>query len=564
MVDPTSRTERIIAGARLVLAIAGLGLMAARPDQISQNPSGAYSVVALYLIYSIAILWTIDRSLMPIEWVAVGSQLADTMWFAVILLYTQGENSPFFLYYVYSLITASFRWGFKETLFCNTANVGMYVVVHLLTARSTSGFQRFWLGPTYLYVLACLIGYLGEHQKRIQRRLMSLAEMPRSIISQKRFSRMLEAAMTAGRKLFLAEQCILVIEDTENHQALVRRSGAGKKRKSYQLAGLPQSEIDFLCAPRSNIGYLINPYRWAARVFGLRAVMAYDFDRQRIISHEFRPDSRLSSIFEMQSMLSVPIFLGNVFRGRLYLVNRPREGFSLADLQYLQLIVSQLAPLLENFWLLQQMQRISILEEKNRIARDLHDGFLQSLASLDLRIAVFRRLLQQMSPEVENELMELQQIVRDEHVQMRSYMKRLKTPSFAGEELHKALREYLKIFERDTELKVNLSLPDPAIPLPRTVGREIYQIVHEALNNVRKHAHASQVDVCLNNSDGRLQLTICDDGRGFPTDPSEKSRNLAGFPWSIQERTRALQGTLHVDSNDGQGARLKIEIPFSA
>ena len=449
MVDPTSRTERIIAGARLVLAIAGLGLMAARPDQISQNPSRAYSVVALYLIYSIAILWVIDRSLMRIEWVAVGSQLADTLWFAVILLYTHGENSPFFLYYVYSLITASFRWGFKETLFCNTANVGMYVVVDLLTARSTSGFQRFWLGPTYLYVLACLIGYLGEHQKRIQRQLMSLAEMPRSIISQKRFSRMLEAAMTAGRKTFLAEQCILVIEDTENHQSLVRRSGAGKKRRSYQLAGLPPSEIDFLCAPRSNIGYLINPHRWAARVFGLSSVMAYDFDRQRIVSHEFKPDNRLSSIFEMQSMLSVPIFLGNVFRGRLYLVNRPREGFSLADLQYLQLIVSQLAPLLENFWLLQQMQRISVLEEKNRIARDLHDGFLQSLASLDLRIAVFRRLLQQMSPEVENELMELQQIVRDEHVQMRSYMKRLKTPSFAGEELHKALREYLKVFERD-------------------------------------------------------------------------------------------------------------------
>ena len=117
---------------------------------------------------------------------------------------------------------------------------------------------------------------------------------------------------------------------------------------------------------------------------------------------------------------------------------------------------------------------------------------------------------------------------------------------------------------RETDLKVNLSLPDPAIPLPRTIGREIYQIVHEALNNVKKHAHASQVDVFLVNSDERLQLIICDDGRGFPTDLSEKSRNLAGFPWSIQERTRALQGTLHIDSNDGQGARLKIEIPFSA
>lgn len=561
MVDPTSRTERIIAGARLVLAIASIGLMAAAPEQISQNPNEAYSVVALYLLYSIAVIWIIDRGLMRIDRVGLYSQLADTLWFPVILLYTHGENSPFFLYYVYSLITASFRWGFKETLLFNTANVGMYIAVHFATGESRVGFYRFWLGSTYLYVLACLIGYLGEHQKRIQRQLMSLAEMPRLFVARSRFSRMLEAAMTGVRELLGAGQAILVFHDSETNQFLVRKTGEGIRKGSYQLGGLQAVEAEFLCAPRSHLGYLVNPYKRLARVFGLRAVMAYDFDQQKVVTQAFQPDPRLSSIFEMDSMLSVPIFLGAEFRGRFYLVNRKREDFSLSDLQYLYLVVSQLAPLLENFRLLQRMQKVSILEEKNRIARDLHDGLLQSLASLDLRIEVFRRMLQDATPEALAELGELQKIVRDEHNEMRNYMKRLKTPAFAGVELYKALESYLSAFERETGLKVSLALPAQRIHLPGNLGREIYQMVHEALNNVRKHAAAREVEIRLAHEGQAIQLVICDDGRGFPESAAGRGSRSA-YPWSIQERTRALNGKLQVESDSGKGARLTIDIPL--
>jgi signal transduction histidine kinase len=564
MVDPTSRTERIIAGARLVLAIAAIGLMAATPAQVSQNPNEAYSVVALYLLYSIAVIWIIDRGLMRIDRIALFSQLADTFWFPVILLYTQGEHSPFFLYYVYSLITASFRWGFKETLLFNTANVGMYVIVHFATAGPQSGFQRFWLGPTYLYVLACLIGYLGEHQKRVQRQLMSLAEMPRSIVSRKRFSRMLEATMINLRQVFRAGQCILVFYDVEAGQFFVRKTGAGVQRKSYQFGGLSSADTEFLCAPRSNVGYLVNPHKKLARVFGLRAVMAYDFDQQKVQMQAFQPDPRLSSIFEMESMLSVPIFLGAEFRGRLYLVNRKTADFSLSDLQYLQLIVSQVAPLLDNFRLLQRMQKVSVLKEKNRIARDLHDGLLQSLASLDLRIEVSRKLLQPTTPEVQKELKELQKIVRDEHDEMRNYMKRLKTPAFAGDELHKVLRDYLRVFENETRLRVSLSLPPQPVPVSRRMGREIYQIIHEALTNVRKHAEAQQVEIELTRLEDTIQLRIRDDGRGFPANSAEPVGSLGTYPWSIQERTRALNGSLQVESDRGRGAQLMIQIPLTS
>ena len=128
--------------------------------------------------------------------------------------------------------------------------------------------------------------------------------------------------------------------------------------------------------------------------------------------------------------------MGSEFRGRLYLVNQGRRVFSYADLQHLNLIVSQLAPLLDNFRLLQRMQRVLVLEEMNRFARDLHDGLLQSLASLDLRFEVCRKIFKDLPSPVLDELKEFQKIVRDEYSQLRSYMKRLKTPAFAGRELH--------------------------------------------------------------------------------------------------------------------------------
>jgi len=563
MSDEGSRTERIIAGARLVLAIAAFALLMVEPAASSVDAAGASRVAALYFLYAVAVIWIVDRGLMRVEYVGVGSQVLDTLWFPVILLYSQGENSPFFLYYVYSLVTAGFRWGFLATLLCNTANVGMYAVVHFATVQSQFEFSRFWVRPTYLYVLACLIGYLGEHQKRTQQNLRALAELPGSMRFQSQFPRMLAEAMEKVRQLFRSDQCILLLEDRDTGQVVVRKTGEGQRTSLQHSASSPAGQADFLLQPRQNLGYLVNPHRWVARIFGLKDVLLFDFDIQRPAGQKFEPDRRLASLFEMESMLSVPIILGTEFRGRLYLVNRGGRIFSYADLRQLNLIVSQLAPLLDNFRLLQRMQRALVLEEKNRIARDLHDGLLQSLASLDLRFEVCRKVFHDFPLPILEELKEFQKIVRDEYSQLRNYMKRLKTPAFAGRELQEALEGYASTFEKESGLHVKLALPEDPINFSRNTGRELYQIIHEALANVRKHAKAKDVEIRLEEQDGIAQLVISDDGCGFPEASSGVGgRPVRAWPWSIQERTEALGGSLRVESSPMSGSRLLLEIPI--
>ncbi len=560
MDEKTVRTERIIAGARLVLAIAAIGLVLLYPNPADPESGNAYSVVVLYFLYAFAVVWIVDRNLMRVDRLGFGTQVVDTLWFPLILLRTQGENSPFFLYYVFSLITASFRWGFKETLFVNTANVGMYVIVHFATVREGFNFNRFWVRPTYLYVLACLIGYLGEHQRRVQRQLVSLAELSSSILVKASFPRMLEASMEQVRRLFRVEQCILVLEDDLSKRISLRKVGISVGSHFYQVGGLPSSEMEFLMAPRKNWGYFINPQNQLIRLLAVKEIFVYDFESQKPVSQAFHPSLHLATLFEMKSMLSVPVYVGGTFVGRTYLVNRKNGIFSSSDLQYLKLIVSQLAPLLDNYRLLHRMQKISVLEEKNRIARDLHDGLVQSLASLDIRLEVCRKMFQDSSFSLRSELDELQRIVRDEYSELRNYMRRLRTPSFEGQELEKAIRSYAKAFERENNLKVRVSVPNSPIRLPRKVSREFYQIIHEALTNVRKHSGAKHVLVELIQKEDLFSLVISDDGLGFSAHPNEDKKGK-GVPWSISERANALQGSTLVESTPGQGCRLTINIP---
>jgi signal transduction histidine kinase len=552
-------SERIIAGARLVLAITAIALGFVYEEPLASDP--AHTVLVFYFVYALVVVGIVDRGLMRPERLAFATQFADTLWFPLIVLKTQGDNSPFFLCYVFSLITAGFRWGFRGTLFVNTANVGMYLAVHLATTASEFSFQAFMVRPIYLYVLACLIGYLAEHQKRSQSQLIWLAEVSGSLPLQVRFSKMLQETMEHVRRLFRAEQCILVVEEPERLKITVRKVGKGRASSHFQLSGMRPEDLEFLVAPRSNLGYLVNPHRWVARVFGLRDVMHYDFETQRVISDGLRPNSRLVTLFEMESLLSAPVYIGAEFRGRVYLVNRPSENFSVQELQFLKLIVSQLAPLLENFRLLHHMQKMTVLEEKNRIARDLHDGLLQSLASLDLRVAACRRLYSDAPTEILQELEGLQCLVRDEHRELRNYTKRLKTPSFADHELAAALRQYVETFQRENALTVTLDFPPHPLSLSRAVNREIYNIVLEALTNVRKHALASQVCIQIQQDDQGTYLTVEDNGRGF-----SEARTLADLrarkPWSIEGRTRSLKGTLQVESKPGLVSILRIFIPY--
>jgi signal transduction histidine kinase len=196
--------------------------------------------------------------------------------------------------------------------------------------------------------------------------------------------------------------------------------------------------------------------------------------------------------------------------------------------------------------------------ERSRIARELHDGPLQSLLALEVRLDVLRRLANSGVPE--REIAALQEMVREQAVTLREVMHELKPAPADSHQLAEQIGNLAYRFENEAGVAVDCAVELDEDPLPPRLCAEILRIVQEALVNVRKHSHATHVVVRLGMNQGRLRLIIDDDGRGFPFQGRLDHEDLFDTrkgPIMIKERVAAIGGRMAIQSS-ARGARLEV------
>ncbi|MGB9405383.1 MAG: sensor histidine kinase [Candidatus Acidiferrales bacterium] len=251
--------------------------------------------------------------------------------------------------------------------------------------------------------------------------------------------------------------------------------------------------------------------------------------------------------------------------GRVLLFN-PHKKFSRSDLRWFEQIVRHLGPPLENIYRMRHVRARAVEAERSRISRDLHDGILQTLLSLQIQLEVLRRNLPAGSSQISGDLGTLQKTVREESAELRRMVTEMRPLRVESADLRELMMGFAERFQNESELIVDLFIDDRDLRAPDRVCREIFQIYRESLNNIKKHAHASHVVVKLGQDDSRVKLVVDDNGLGFSFSgqfTSEELDRLRLGPISIKERTRSVGGNLTVESNPGHGARLTIEIPLS-
>ncbi len=203
--------------------------------------------------------------------------------------------------------------------------------------------------------------------------------------------------------------------------------------------------------------------------------------------------------------------------------------------------------------------------ERERIAADFHDGPQQSFISLQMRLEVLRRLLEQDPEAARRELAELQELTRAQVAEIRSFVRAMRPIEVDGAGLAAALSRLVDTFEKDSRISAaflgsgQVQVEDP------DVARELVQIVREALHNTQKHSGASRVAVGLEKANGQIEITVQDDGSGFEFAGKyslEELDLLRLGPESIKRRVRSLGGDLTLESRPGFGAGLKIRIPL--
>lgn len=237
------------------------------------------------------------------------------------------------------------------------------------------------------------------------------------------------------------------------------------------------------------------------------------------------------------------------------------QTLELEEMTLFSFIADHLGLLIENLRLSQQAEAAAVLEERARLARDLHDSVTQSLYSATLFAEGGRSLLQQNRiSEVDHYLVQLQLITRQALKEMRLLVFELRSSVLAGTGLADALQLRLEAVEErsgvQTHFEIN-NLPN----LPPRLEENIYRIAIEALNNILKHANASQVQVHLTCTDNLLELMIGDDGNGF--DPQIGKLSAGMGLTSMRERAHQIGGDLKITSQPGTGTVITLRLPIN-
>ncbi len=265
----------------------------------------------------------------------------------------------------------------------------------------------------------------------------------------------------------------------------------------------------------------------------------------------------------MRSFLGVPIVAKGDIIGAFYLTDKVGDGaassFSKADEQLIGVLAAHAAIAIENARLFEASRELSVIEERNRLARELHDAMTQNLFSLVLTAETAVGLVRADPARAEHELDRVRELARETQGELRSLIFELRPPRLAEDGLVATVQKDLEVLGRAHGLKADLRVHDTP-ELTSTVETELYRIVQEALNNAVHHARAESVVVDVEASDGGVTITVRDDGVGF--DPAARvirERRL-GLT-SMRERAEALGGKLTVESVPGAGTTVRAAVP---
>ncbi len=267
-----------------------------------------------------------------------------------------------------------------------------------------------------------------------------------------------------------------------------------------------------------------------------------------------------------QTLLAVPLIRqrdseeSDEAYGGITLFYPNQRDFSEEDIGLAVAFADQAALAIENARLRQQVERAAIIEERARLARELHDSVTQSLYSLTLLAEGWRRLANDgRLPNVGESLAELGNIGQQALKEMRLLVHELRPPVLESEGWLAALHQRLGAVERRSGVEARL-LADDVVDLPTRVEEGLYRIVQEALNNSLKHASATSVTVRVLSDACGIEVIVADDGVGFDVDAVSDMGGMGLV--SMRERAERLGGTLAVETSAGAGTKVVMRVPL--
>ena len=270
------------------------------------------------------------------------------------------------------------------------------------------------------------------------------------------------------------------------------------------------------------------------------------------------------------AFLGVPIIVRGGVEADLLLIRLPEDPpFTQEEEDFLQTIAHQTAAAVENARLYGEIRHLAVLEERDRLGREVHDGLAQTLGFLNLRLkAANTRVLKNQNDDAADLIEEARQVVKETYEEVRRTIFDLRSGISPDLALLPALEDYLYEFGLQCNIETDLQVTgnENTRFLPETEV-QLVRIIQESLSNVRKHAEAKHVWVTIDCNERMRRVIIADDGKGFQHQENGRSRN--GRPHfglqSMRERAESIGARLSIESEagNGNGTRVVVELPRS-
>lgn len=559
-----SRTEKVIAFCRVLLLLAASCIMLVDPKPL-WSPLGPYVVITLlaYGAFSLVVFALVRSERVRQESIARVSLIVDVVGITILTLVTEGGVSAFFLLHVFLISSVSVRWGLRATVQTTVLVATLYPLIAFAASRvgdpAVFNFTRAHLfRPLYLLALGYLIGYLGEHERQTRRKLGFMLELLAAVRRRRPTGRTLTLLMRQLLRFLQAEYAQLTVLDPDSgrHFTWSVVSEPGRHRVRLRITDDRPNAFEF-AAPTE--GFLVNDLR-PKRPSALCYDVVSGALTRRLVTAALEPPMP-----EVQALLVSPILLQRQLHGYVVVGTTTKRRFTREDLEFLLVFVAQGAAGFETVRLQEKAEEVAVLEERARIARDLHDGFIQSLAAIDLRVEAAKVLVDRKPDRLPRALEELHEVVDRGYQDVRHYLTVLRNTSRPTEGFLTVLDRLAAEFSLRSRIRVVLSRPDVDPALPPALAHDLTQVIREALHNAVRHGEATTAVVKVGARPGHVYLVVRDNGTGYRG--TGQPPDADGFlprgaePWSIRERVDALGGELRVWTQPGLGTEISLWLP---
>jgi len=559
--------ERVLGTIRVAMAaLAIIAFIVDQPEPETYIPI-IFTLLVVWFGHSVATLVHLQFRGISTRGV-VYLHMLDIVVPALLSIFTHGPSTPLFAFFFFSTVAASFRWGFYETIATSIFIVAWLTVETQFLTASTKPYgqllegqyeiNRLILHSTYLLALGYLSGRLGEDEKERRAESAVITRALHAAYARRSVPLILREVFGEFLRIFCASRACLVVQDlSSGHSYLfsLRSDELSMFRPTVvELSEEQAAESMIPEMPRTFFARQTRPgimlYSRENEVLRVKEVVGANLPQLSIHSQGFK------------SLLSTSQKFGHDWELRLILFDA-QLGTS-RELEFAENLFAQAITATHSVYLNHRMRSRAGAVERARVARELHDGVIQSMISAEIRMEVLKRQAEREQFSLAGDLNEVQELLRKEVIELRELMRELKPTDLGPDQLLDHMADLVDRFSRETGVNSRfICKQGEEVGLTPQTCRELMRIVQEGLVNVRRHAHATQVVVSFTRDGGGWKLAITDNGRGFPFSgrlESETLMNSVKGPLVIKERVRNIGGSMVLESQPNQGSRLEIRL----